>query len=230
MGLILCIESSGSICSVSLTKKGSILAYKFVEEPNGHSKHLATLISALFERSNYSISGLDAVAVSGGPGSYTGLRIGVVMAKGICYALDIPLIALDTLSIMAHQFMNTQKVGGDTVLSPCVDARRMEVYTAVFDLQNNPILASQPMVLTEQSFSEILSKQKVMFFGSGATKMEDVIQHKNAVFHLEAVNPTAQHMALLAQEKYKDKDFEDVAYYNPNYLKPVYITRPQKAK
>ena len=230
MGLILCIESSESICSVSLAKEGNVQAYEFVEEPNGHSKHLATLISSITSKNELSLNDLDAVAISGGPGSYTGLRIGAVMAKGICYGLNVPLIALDTLAIMAYQFLNINPFEAGTLLAPCVDARRMEVYTGVFDQSLGVVLLGQPMVIDEKSFSELLDLNEIVFFGSGANKMQEVVQHGKANYYVNPVHPTAEFMGQLAEEKYQQQEFEDIAYYNPNYLKPVYITRPQKSK
>lgn len=170
---------------------------------------------------------LEAVAVSMGPGSYTGLRIGLSEAKGLAYALDIPLIGINTLKIMACQVMFTQELQGDEIFVPMIDARRMEVYTAAYDFALEDVMPQQPLILDENSYSDILADNaNVLFFGNGSDKAKDVITSPNAKFIPDIV-PLAIDMIALAEKAYSQRDFLDIAYSVPNYIKDFQATKPK---
>lgn len=214
MAYILCIETTTTNCSISIAQAGETIA--LLEESNqnySHSENLHLFISGALEKAQISLAQLDAIAVSKGPGSYTGLRIGVSAAKGLCFALDIPLISIDTL----HTFAFQVKEPCDFVI-PMLDARRMEVYTAVFDNNKNPLKEVKALILNENSFTEYLEKGRVVFLGNANDKFKTVCNHPNAVF-LENKLPSADEMAAPAFNKYKKSDFENVAYFEPYYLK-----------
>ncbi|HNQ26519.1 MAG TPA: tRNA (adenosine(37)-N6)-threonylcarbamoyltransferase complex dimerization subunit type 1 TsaB [Aquaticitalea sp.] len=214
MALILNIETATTNCSVSIAKTGQMLA---LEENNSkgyaHAELLHVYIKKVLERANLKPVQLDAVAVSKGPGSYTGLRIGVSAAKGLCFAIGKPLIATDTLQSLALQVKNTPGA-----IVPMLDARRMEVYTAVFDNNHRQICPTEAKILDETSFKDLLDDGLVCFIGDGVEKAKSIISHPNAMF-IEHKFPSVQEMAMLSFEKYKSNDFEDVAYFEPYYLK-----------
>lgn len=214
MALILNIETATTNCSVSLSKDGETLVLK---EDNSlgysHAETLHVFIDEVFKISNIKPTEIDAVAVSKGPGSYTGLRIGVSSAKGICFALDKPLIAISTLESMAHQV----KID-DGFIIPMLDARRMEVYSAIYNSKLELQRAIKAEILTEESYSELLKTSKVYFIGNGVDKTKKLIDHPNAYF-IEGKLPSANEMAHLAEAKYTKSDTEDVAYFEPYYLK-----------
>jgi len=187
-----------------------------------HSENLHVIINEALKLAKKSFEDIDAIAVSKGPGSFTGLRIGVSAAKGLCFSLDKPLISVSTLESLA----NSITVENDAFIVPLLDARRMEVYSAVFDSQYDQIRMIKAEVIDENSFSDYLNKGNVYFLGDGAGKCKDVIRHKNAIF-LEGHFPSAKQMAKLAYAKYKKNDFEDVAYFEPFYLKDFLITKPK---
>ncbi|MCD4664178.1 MAG: tRNA (adenosine(37)-N6)-threonylcarbamoyltransferase complex dimerization subunit type 1 TsaB [Bacteroidales bacterium] len=223
MSLILCIETATQVCSVVLVRDGKILSYKESSKKNSHSEVITIFIDGLLNESNNNFSDLDAVAVSKGPGSYTGLRIGVSTAKGLCYALNIPLIAINTLQSMAFGMAeslknNTSGQTASTLLCPMIDARRMEVYSAIYNINNKEVRETKAEIIDKYSFSNYFSQNKMIFFGDGASKCQDVITHPNAVFY-ENINPSAANMASLAKEKVLKRQFEDVAYFEPFYLK-----------
>lgn len=214
MAVILCLEAATYNCSVSIAVAGKSIVLR--EENNqkfSHAEKLHVFIDEVLQEAQLDKDTLDAVAVSKGPGSFTGLRIGVSAAKGLCFALDIPLISTPTLETLAQQ------VNEETAfIVPMLDARRMEVYTAVFNSDKKQIRNTRAEVLTENSFLNLLEKGKTIFIGDGAAKFERVCKHKNAVFYKDSF-PSAVDMALLAEAKYKKSDFEDVAYFEPYYLK-----------
>ena len=215
MALILLIETATKSCSVSLSSENKIIACK--EEVNkqySHAEKLTVFITELFKTQDFSIKDLDAIAVSKGPGSYTGLRIGVSTAKGLCYALDIPLISVSTLKAMA--FRMAQKEESD-LYCPMIDARRMEVYNAFYNSTNKEIRGIQADIIEADSYQKELDK-KVLFFGDGAQKCKQIIQHPNAKF-LDDIFPSSKDMLEIANEKFSEKIFEDVAYFEPFYLK-----------
>ncbi len=224
MSLILNIETATKNCSVSLSYKGALLAVKELNDGNySHSENVHVFVEDVLKSANRSIKNIDAIAVSKGPGSYTGLRIGVSTAKGLCFSLDKPLISISTLASLA----NSIKVKNNGIIIPLLDARRMEVYSAVFDSQYNKIREVKAEVIDATSFSVFLEKGEVYFLGDGANKCKDIIKHKNAIF-LDGYFPSAKQMAALSYAKYKISDTEDVAYFEPFYLKDFLITKSKK--
>ena len=215
MALILLIETATKSCSVSLSSENKIIACKEeVNEQYSHAEKLTGFITELFKTQDFTIKDLDAVAVSKGPGSYTGLRISVSTAKGLCYALDIPLISVSTLKAMA--FGMAQKEKSD-LYCPMIDARRMEVYNAFYNSTNKEIRGIQADIIEACSYQKELDK-KVLFFGDGAEKCKQMIQHPNARF-IDGFFPSSKDMLEIANEKFAEKDFEDVVYFEPFYLK-----------
>lgn len=214
MAYILCIETTTTNCSVSIAQDGETLALLEENRENySHSENLHGFISKALEQAKISKSQLDAVAVSMGPGSYTGLRIGVSAAKGLCFALDIPLISVDTLHALAFQV--TEECD---YIVPMLDARRMEVYSCVFDNNKNKLEEIKAVILDETSFAEYLDEGKVIFLGNANEKFKTVCNHPNAIF-LEGKLPSANDMVVLADLKHKKSDYENVAYFEPYYLK-----------
>lgn len=222
MSHILNIETATKNCSVALAKEGkTILCKEIAEEGYSHAERLHVFIEEIIQEAGISFQELSAIAVSQGPGSYTGLRIGVSAAKGLCFALDIPLIAIDTLQTLARQV----KVS-DGLIIPMLDARRMEVYSAVFSPNFEKIRAVQAEIITENSFEDF--EEKMYFVGDCAEKCQSVLNKENFIF-LEAIKyPSANEMSFLSFEKYQNKDFADVAYFEPFYLKDFMITVSKK--
>lgn len=214
MALLLNIETSTTNCSVSLSKKGETLVLKEDYSANySHAESLHVFIDNVVKSAKIKLSDIDAIAVSKGPGSYTGLRIGVSAAKGLCFALDKPLISVSTLESLSHQ-VNID----NGFIVPMLDARRMEIYSAVFDAHHHQIREIQAQILNESSFLSYLETDKVYFIGNGVEKTKTVIKHKNAVY-IENKLPSANELGKLAYEKYKNNDFENLAYFEPFYLK-----------
>ena len=219
---ILNIETSTTNCSVSLSKEGETLVLKEDYNDNySHAERLHVYIDDVLKQAKISLTNLDAIAVSKGPGSYTGLRIGVSAAKGLCYALNKPLISVSTLEALTHQ-INVE----DGVIVPMIDARRMEVYSAVFNSEHKQIRDTEAQILDENSFTKYLENGKVYFIGNGVEKTKTLINHSNAVF-VENKLPSAKEMSLLAFTKYKKNDTEDVAYFEPYYLKDFIALKPK---
>ena len=231
MALILNLETATKICSVSLAESGKIIAIE--EEQHGeyiHAEKLTVFVSSVMKKANLSLNQIDAIAVSMGPGSYTGLRIGVSAAKGFCYALDIPLIAVSTLKQMASSAARDlkNKVPQNTLFCPMIDARRMEVYCAVYNTRLEAVEEIQAKIIDENSFNDILSAHPVYFFGDGAEKCKDKLgAHPNAFF-VDSYYPSAAGMAPLAEESFDSACFENVAYFEPYYLKDFVTTIPKK--
>lgn len=224
MPIILNIETSTKNCSVSIVEDGKIIALKeLVDMKYSHAEKLHPFISEMLEEGNVSLTQIDAVAVSKGPGSYTGLRIGVSAAKGLAFAFDIPLISVNTLQSLA---MSVQLDSG--VIIPMLDARRMEVYSAVFNTDFEQIRAIEAEIIDEKSFQKYLEEGKVYLLGDGAQKCKEIITHPNAVF-IDDKFPSAKEMAILSYEKYTKNDIEDVAYFEPFYLKD-FIANKEKSK
>lgn len=212
---ILCIETASTNCSVALASEGKVLALKEDYSDNySHAERLHIFIDELLKENNLQPRDLSAIAVSKGPGSYTGLRIGVSAAKGLCFSLDLPLISVPTLLSIAYQ---VPEEGTDFII-PLFDARRMEVYTAGFTADKKPLFDTRAEILSEDSFSEYLERGKVSFIGSGVKKFRGICSHKNAHFIQDKL-PSASEMAFLAHQKFRSKEFEDVAYFEPYYLK-----------
>lgn len=223
MGIILHLETATTNCSVCVAKDGKLLALKENDTPNySHAEQLHIFIAQCMEEANVSLTDLDAVAVSKGPGSYTGLRIGVSAAKGLCFALDIPLISVPTLKSMAMQVS-----GKYERIIPVLDARRMEVYSAVFDAELKVIRATEAEIITGHSFEQWIQNKNTIVLGSGALKIKETLSN-TAITYDTACVPSAKEMAVLAHRKYVNKDFEDVAYFEPYYLKDFMLQTKKK--
>jgi tRNA threonylcarbamoyladenosine biosynthesis protein TsaB len=222
MAIILNIETATTVCSVSLAKDGKLLACKEQNGNYSHAENLTLFIQDVLQQSNLQPQEIDAIAVSKGPGSYTGLRIGVSTVKGLCYSLDKPLIAINTLqhlSLATSKKHTTSTTNLPTLFCPMIDARRMEVYCAIFDNNNNEIKPTAAEIIDETSFSDLLNNHTIYFFGDGAAKCKNSLaHHKNAIF-IDDVVPSANNMITLSEEAFKNKQFEDVAYFEPFYLK-----------
>ncbi len=226
--LILHIETGTAVCSVALSRDTQLLALRENTEGMLHAKLLAVFIDEILKEQQISIRTLDAIAVSEGPGSYTGLRVGVSTAKGLCYGTGKPLIAINSLhslamSAVSHQLLPTP----DTCIVPMIDARRMEVYTAQFDPDGTQLSAIEAKIIDDSSFFDLLEKQPVLFIGDGAEKCRPVITHPNA--HFTPLQASASGMILPALKAYKLHQFVDVAYFEPFYLKD-FVAIPSKKK
>ena len=221
MACILNLETSTTNCSVALSLNGELLLLK---EDNSaqysHAERLHIYIDAVLKETQTERSQIDAIAVSKGPGSYTGLRIGVSAAKGLCFGLDIPLISLPTLDVLAHK----KQIEAGCIVAT-LDARRMEVYSAVFDTNHQCIDPTSAKILSAESYADLLGKHTVFFVGNGAAKTQDLIDHPNA--HFDDQLPSSKEMCALSYQKYKAEDFEDLAYFEPFYLKD-FIAFPSK--
>ena len=221
MSLILSIETTTKNCSVALFKDDYLIGFK--EEKSSehiHSEKLTLFIQEVIINAKKNFKNLNAIAVSKGPGSFTGLRIGTSSAKGLCYALDIPLISVSTLRAMA---LSISKSKDYKYFCPMIDARRMEVYASLFDQSNNVVREIRADIVDENTYSEFLD-DKVLFFGDGAEKCLDIINNTNAHFH-KGILPSAIDMGKLAIDKFSKNEFEDVAYYEPFYLKDFFTTK-----
>jgi len=217
---ILHIETATQVCSVALSSGNELLLLKESNEKNNHSASLTVFIEAIMKAAGMAYGSLDAVAVSMGPGSYTGLRIGVSAAKGICFAIDKPLIAVSTLLSMAAGVKKGMKSLGTPILfCPMIDARRMEVYNALYNTDLTTFREIRAEIISETSFNEELTNRQVWFFGDGAAKCKPSLEnHPNSRF-IDDFQPSASHMISLALEKFTHSIFEDVAYFEPFYLK-----------
>lgn len=216
--MILQIETATTACSVALAHNGKVIAQRLLNQRNIHAEVITLFVEQVIAEANMTYAGLDAVAVSCGPGSYTGLRIGVSTAKGLCYALDKPLIAIETLQAMTSGVILKGNYPENALFCPMIDARRMEVFTAVFDVNLNKVVATAALIIDGESFAGLLAEHQIYFFGDGAAKCRETITHANARFIYDYINDAAD-MAAIAQEKFNNKTFEDVAYFEPYYLK-----------
>ena len=224
MAKILCIETATTNCSVSISENGKLLAFKEENSDNyKHSEQLHVFIGEVVEEASLKLSDLDAIAVSKGPGSYTGLRIGVSAAKGLCFALDVPLISILTLESMAHKI----KAQDDEVIIPLLDARRMEVYSAVFDSAYIQVRETKAEIVDEASFSEYQTSRQIYLIGDGAEKCKDLLTNNKFKF-IPTIYPSSNEMAQLSYGKFKKGDFEDVAYFEPFYLKDFILGGAKK--
>lgn len=229
MAVILNIETSTSVCSVALTAEGMILTHHEDFEGRNHAALLSDYIKSCLDFLADKELTLDAVAVSIGPGSYTGLRIGLSEAKGLAYGLDIPLIGISTLKLMATRVMfSTLDIDPETIFVPMIDARRMEVYTAAYDFALNELMVPQPLILDGDSYVDIISTGRpVLLFGNGSAKASTVIDAPNVTI-VDGVDPLAVDMIALAERAWANKDFLDLAYSVPVYLKDFMVTKPKK--
>ncbi len=217
MSYILNIESSSTNCSISLSLNGKVVSIKEKNDKKySHSTKLHIFIQEVLKESNISIKELSSIAVSKGPGSYTGLRIGIAAAKGLCYALDIPLISVSTLLVLAKQLV----VEKEDLIIPVIDARRDEVYSGVYNSSYNKVREVFPEIINEESFSELMLNNKLYFIGNGQEKCERLIKkNSNLIFSSNDTFPSANEMAFLSFEKFKNSQFEDIVYFEPDYLK-----------
>ncbi|MGW9685299.1 tRNA (adenosine(37)-N6)-threonylcarbamoyltransferase complex dimerization subunit type 1 TsaB [Flagellimonas sp. 2504JD1-5] len=224
MARILNLETATTNCSVSISEGKDIVCLKENNAVNySHSEQLHVFIKEALEEASLSFSDLDAIAVSKGPGSYTGLRIGVSAAKGLCFSLDLPLISVPTLQSMASQV----KALDEEVIIPLLDARRMEVYSSVFNVDMKEIRETKAEIIDENSFGEFLTHSKVHLVGSGAEKCKEVLNHSNIHFDASVV-PSAKEMATISFRKFRENAFEDVAYFEPYYLKDFVLQTKKK--
>lgn len=226
MSCILNIETATEVCSVAISKENEIIYYKEETKGPSHAVLLGVFVNDAVKELRKKHITLDAVAVSCGPGSYTGLRIGVSEAKGLCYGLDIPLIAISTLKIMAQGILSDNNIDKDSILCPMIDARRMEVYDVLLNKNLDELRPVSADIIDENSFSEVLKDNNIIFFGNGAAKCKEVLPKENTRF-LENVYPKASDMVKLANDAYNKKDFVDVAYFEPFYLKEFVATTPK---
>lgn len=231
MSRILYIETGTNICSVAIAEGEKIIGIKESSDEKAHATQLTVFIQDLLKEANLRIAQLDAITVSKGPGSYTGLRIGVSAAKGLCYAAEKPLISVSSLDSMAWGVKTIHKSFIETncidLVCPMIDARRMEVYTSLYDRTMKRINPIEALVVNEESFKKLLDQHKILFFGNGAIKCKTVIDHSNAFF-VDDFNPSAQFMIPLALECFAKHEFEDVAYFEPYYLKDFVATVSSK--
>lgn len=229
MATILNIETSTDVCSVALTKDGHCIWDK-EDHGDGHSSKAAELLPEFVDEAMEQLMSnekLDAVAISGGPGSYTGLRIGMSMAKGLAYGSDAKLIAVSSLEVMCVPILLGRELEDDALLCPMIDARRMEVFAAIYDRALTPIRKTQADIVEADTYKELLDEHPVYFFGNGAAKCKEVITHPNAHF-IDNIVPLARHMMPLAEKRYHKDEFEDVAYYVPDYGKEYEAKLPKK--
>lgn len=226
MATILSIETATKVCSVYLGVNGKIVSGKDTQIANSHSEYLTVYIEELLKENNLTSNELDAVAVSMGPGSYTGLRIGLSVAKGLCYAIEKPLIGVPTLQSMAFGAATMQN-NAAALFCPMIDARRMEVYSAFYDNNNKEVRGVQADIIEEGAFHEYLEKKEVFFFGDGAEKCSEILgKHTNACF-LSNFEMSAKNMLQIAENKFNAKEFEDLAYCEPFYLKEFIAGKPK---
>ena len=226
--MILCLETATPVCSVALNDGCCTIALRETEGQNTHSEKITNFIREVMETAHIDYKQLDAVAVSKGPGSYTGLRIGVSTAKGICYAADLPLMAIDTLEAMAYGMkakLGTQIEPND-LLIPMIDARRMEVYAAIFDAQLNKVNDTAALVIDEHSFEDLRKERRLWLFGDGAPKLKKLFDNQNDICIVDGFKPSAAYMLPLADKALREHDFVDVAYFEPFYLKDFIAGKP----
>ena len=226
MSRILNIETSTTVCSVCISENGTCKCFRENFNGNNHSELIGVFVQEVLAEAGFQPKDLDAVALSIGPGSYTGLRIGTSFAKGLCYGSDLKLITIPTLKIIAQNAKEKYNIEDDALLCPMIDARRMEVYNCIYNAQLNEVRETQPEIIDENSFADILKEKKIYFFGNGAEKCKPFITHENAIF-LDEVYPLATSMVKLSNEAFKSEDFADVAYFEPFYLKAAHVTVPK---
>ena len=231
--MILCLETSTAVCSVSLVDKGNVVALRESLDGQNHAEKITVFIDEVMKEAGVAYKDLDAVATSMGPGSYTGLRIGVSAAKGLCYAMEKPLIAIDTLAAMANGFEDNKTTRQQdnklepiansqqptAILCPMIDARRMEVYTAFFNEKMERMSETEALIVDENSFMELKQNNHLYLFGDGADKLASLFENEANITVVEKFHCSASYMAKLADDAFNNKQFVDVAYFEPFYLK-----------
>ena len=223
MSLILNIETSTTLCSVSLAKDGKVIASKEVNEGFTHAENLHVFIEEVIAKAGTTVKDLNAIAVGSGPGSYTGLRIGVSAAKGLAYALQVPLIAVNTLQTMAAAAVGQSNE--EVLFCPMLDARRMEVYTAIFDKDLNAIKETSAQILSEEDLSFFDTGKPICFFGDGMPKCKELLMNIPRSSFIQNIVPASSALAELSFQKHNKGQFEDVAYFEPFYLKDFFINK-----
>jgi len=230
MPYILYLETATKVCSVAVSENDHLISIKESAVANSHSSLITLYAEEVLSAANIEFKDLSAVCVSMGPGSYTGLRIGVSTAKGFCYSLNIPLIAVNTLQSMANNYLaeHEKKIKKNSIICPMIDARRMEVYAAFFDTDNHFIKETSADIIDETSYANILEKKEIIFFGDGMQKCKDILsKHKNAKFE-DSFNVSSKGMISIGWKKFQEKQFENIAYFEPFYLKDFLATVPKK--
>lgn len=236
MALLLSLETSSHVCSVALHQNGQVLILKENKIPQSTASVLAPMIESALKETNHTAKELSGIVISAGPGSYTGLRIGVATAKGLCYALQIPLISVNTLELLARQFISShhkieafpsllERVEGEVLLCPMLDARRMEVYCMLLNSSLDVVEPTQAKIIDDESFSVQLINQPIYFFGDGSDKCKDILTHPNSHF-ISGILPLASSLGEMGHSKWKASQFEDVSAYEPFYLKDFMIKKP----
>lgn len=230
MSLIIHIDTAVSTASVCISKDGTLLAMAENKNQKDHAEWLHPAIHRLLKENGIGINDLNAVAVSNGPGSYTGIRVGLASAKGFCFALNIPLITISTLEIMTIAALESQStnqlINQSTLFCPMIDARRMEVFTALYDKDLNILLEPHAKIIDEKSYEKELNINQILFFGNGSEKCKTIINHNNALF--ATVEHNASFMIVPAERKMNAKSFADLAYAEPFYIKDFHTVQPQK--
>ena len=232
MSLILNIETATTVCSVAIAKDGKLIAIVEQDGDYSHSENLTLFISQACKKAGLELSNLDAIAISKAPGSYTGLRIGVSTAKGLCYSLNKPLVSINTLQHMALSISkNTQPEFDKSALyCPMIDARRMEVYCAIYNSANHEQEATSAEIINENSFEHLLKNKQVVFFGNGSNKCEKVFSKNSNAKFISDIAPSAKNMISLSEQAFTSKRFEDIAYFEPFYLKEFMAIKPSAKK
>jgi tRNA threonylcarbamoyladenosine biosynthesis protein TsaB len=228
MALILSIETSTQTSSIAIHEDGQLISSQNIHLDKSHSAYLAPSIKYLFETCGLEMNTIDAVAISKGPGSYTGLRIGTSSAKGICYALDAKLIAINSLEAMAYGMTKYQYE--DVLICPMIDARRMEVYCLIAQHDMSILETTQAKIIDESSFSDLLIDKKIIFAGNGAMKCKPILDNSHNAIFIEGIVPSAEHVGSLAWQAYQQGKFEDLAYFEPYYLKDFIAKKPSAKK
>lgn len=226
MAYLLHIESSSTVCSVAISNDDKLIAIKELNNGYTHAENLHVYIEQLLKEVSLQAKDLSAISVSSGPGSYTGLRIGFSAAKGLAYALQIPIITVDTLKALSAIAIN--KANKEAFYCPLLDARRMEVYTALYDNNLNETLSVRALVLNEESIQVFNQNKNIYFFGDGMSKAKNLLQTLPNIYFIENITASASSMIGLAFQKYKVQDFADIAYVEPNYLKEFFFTSAKK--
>lgn len=227
MAYIISIETATPVGSIALHHNGKLLSIKENHDQRKHGENITLFVDEVTKEADITLQQVNAIAVSKGPGSYTGLRIGVSAAKGLCYGLNIPLISVNTLEGLSQNKALDNYRNKDTLLCPMLDARRMEVYCALYNLAGEEIQATKALEIEENTFQNQLNQKQVVFFGSGAEKCRETIKHPNAVF-VSGVEASAKEIGEIAYKKHQQQQFEDVAYFEPFYLKEFVATVSKK--
>ena len=221
---ILCIETSLDYCSVSMIEDGKVIGSESINIKKSHSEFILILIKNLLKGVKISLNQLSAIAVNKGPGSYTGLRIGVSTAKGLCFSLDLPLLSVNSLDLMIYDVKKKNLVESGSLLCPMIDARRMEVYTKIVKDDLTIIKDTHAKILSNDSFNSLLKINKINFFGNGSSKFKNIIKSNNALF-IEKIIPEAINFNQIVHDKYLKEKFEDLINFEPNYLKDYYFKK-----